>query len=168
MGIDGQISNWSVAGFDAATRAFPRDRAPLLRHQHPSVPGGRRGQLDPELFLRSAPSFLVWLLRWLFLEDVVTRYFDFHLVAVDLIANFYKEQLPELIPGLIEEANDFFSKEAAGLEVAPLTEKEVRSYYREDALIWRLYLGMRKVDRFLQTRVMRKGYPYILPGKIKR
>ena len=50
-------------------------------------------QLDPELFLRSAPSFLVWLLRLLFLKDVVDRYYDFHLVAVDLIANFYKEQM---------------------------------------------------------------------------
>jgi len=125
-------------------------------------------QLDPELFLRSAPSFLVWLLRMLFLEDVVTRYYDFHLVAVDLIANFYKEQLPDLIPELIEEANDFFAMEASQLEVAPITLKEVRSYYREDALIWSLYLNMRKADRLLQTRVLRKRYPYILPGKIKR
>ena len=52
--------------------------------------------------------------------------------------------------------------------MAPITEKEVRSYYREDALIWILYLNMRKVDRFLRTRILRKGYPYILPGKIKR
>jgi hypothetical protein len=99
---------------------------------------------------------------------VMTRYYDFHLVVVDLIANFYKEQLPELIAGLIEEANDFFDVEVPGLDVQPITEKEVKSYYREDALIWRLYLSMRRADRFLRTRVTRKGYPYILPGKIKR
>ncbi len=171
IGIDGQISNWSVAGFDAAHPRLPGEGEIELLYFDTSTPLYRVDgvdMLDPELFLRSAPSFLVWLLRWLFLEDVVTRYFDFHLVAVDLVANFYKEQLPELIPGLIEEANDFFLKEGAGLEVAPLTEKEVRSYYREDALIWRLYLGMRKVDRFLHTRVLSRDYPYILPGKIKR
>ncbi len=169
MGIDGQISNWSVAGFDGARPRLPGEIE--LLYFDTSTPLYRAGgvdQLDPELFLRSAPSFLVWLLRWLFLEDVVTRYFDFHLVAIDLIGNFYKEQLPEMIPVLIEEANDFFAGEAADLEVEPLTEKEVRSYYREDALIWTLYLNMRRIDRFLHTRVMRKGYPYILPGRIKR
>ena len=169
LGIDGQISNWSVAGFDGANPRLGEEIE--LLYFDTSTPLYRVDgvdQLDPELFLRSAPSFLAWLLRWLFLEDVVTRYFDFHLVVIDLIGNFHKEQMPELIPRLIEEANDFFAGEAADLEVAPITEKEVRSYYREDALIWILYLNMRKVDRFLRTRILRKGYPYILPGKIKR
>lgn len=169
IGIDGQISNWSLAGFDGARPRLPEDIE--LFYLDTSTPLFRidgTDQLDAELFLRSAPSFLVWLLRWLFLEDVVTRYFDFRLVAIDLVANFYKEQLAELIPGLIETANDFFAGEAADLEVEPITEKEVRSYYREDALIWTLYLNMRRIDRFLHTRVMRKGYPYILPGRIKR
>jgi hypothetical protein len=54
------------------------------------------------------------------------------------------------------------------LDVEPIGESEVRSYYREDALIWRLYLGMRRVDRTLRTRILGKEYPYILPGKITR
>jgi hypothetical protein len=169
LGIDGQISNWSIKGFDAADPRLGDDielvyfdtSTPFLR-----IDGVE--QLDPELFLRSAPSFLVWIMRRLFLEDVMTRYYDFHLVATDLIANFYKEQLPEYIPGLVEAANEFFQTGAAGLEVAPLTEKEVRSYYREDAVIWSLYLNARRIDRFMRTRLMRKDYPYILPGKIKR
>jgi hypothetical protein len=44
----------------------------------------------------------------------------------------------------------------------------VRAYYREDALIWSLYLSMRKVDRFLRRRVLGRAYPYILPEAIKR
>jgi len=169
IGIDGQISNWSIVGFD---RENPRlDEEIRLSYFDTSTPLFRvdgAEQLDPELFLRSAPSFLVWLLRLFFLEDVMTRYYDFHLVAIDLIGNFYKEQLPEYIPGLIDEANDFFETEARGLGVEPITMKQVKSYYREDALIWTLYLSMRKVDRFLRTRIMRKEYPYILPGRIKR
>ena len=105
-------------------------------------------QLDTELFLRSAPSFLVWMLRLLFLKDVVNRYYDFRLVAIDLVANFYKEQRPDLIPDAIGAVNRFFAGEAADLGVQPIDEQEVRSYYREDALIWSLYLSMRKVDRF--------------------
>lgn len=169
IGIDGQISNWSIEGFDPAAGALPE--AVHLTYFDTSTPLFRvEGveQLDPELFLRSAPSFMVWLIRLLFLEDVMTRYYDFHLVATDMVANFYKEQRPELIPDLIDMANEFLAGEAADLGVEPLSVKGVKSYYREDALIWTLYLSMRKTDRFLRTRLLRKGYPYILPGKIKR
>jgi len=169
IGIDGQISNWYVKDFDPDGQRLPDEielvyfdtSTPLFR-----VDGVE--QLDPELFLRSAPSFMIWLVRWLFLEDVMTRYYDFRLVAIDLVGNFYKEQLPEMIPELVDTANDFFAGEAKELGIAPITIKDVKSYYREDALIWTLYLSMRKFDRFLRARILRKEYPYILPGKIKR
>jgi len=169
IGIDGQISNWSIKGFVPDNPRLPDEielvyfdtSTPLFR-----VDGVE--QLDPELFLRSAPSFMVWLVRWLFLEDVMTRYYDFRLVAIDLVGNFYKEQLPEMIPELVDMANDFFTGEAEELGIAPITIKDVKSYYREDALIWTLYLSMREFDRFLRTKILRKEYPYILPGKIKR
>ena len=124
-------------------------------------------QINPELFLRSAPSFLVWILRLLFLQDVLTRYYDVRKVAVDLIANFYKEQRPELVPGLVAAANRFFAAGPWAGSIQPLTVKDIQDYYREDAMIWRLYLGARKVDRWLH-RVMGKDYPYLLPEKIKR
>jgi len=98
----------------------------------------------------------------------MTRYYDFHLVAVDVIANFYKEQRPDLIPELVDSVNRFFAAEAKELGMAPVTQKEVRSYYKQDAMIWRIYLNLRKLDRFLYTRILHKPYVYILPGKIKR
>jgi len=169
LGIDGQISNWAIDGFEPGAARLPE--ALDLVYLDTSTPFIRLGgveQLEPELFLRSAPSFLRWLLRWLFLQDVMDRYYDARLVAIDLIANFYKEQLPQYIAGLIETANEFLSTALYGAEFEQITEKQVRSYYREDALIWRLYLLMRKLDRFIHTRILRKDYPYILPGKIKR
>jgi len=169
VAVDGQISNWSIVDYDAeAPRVHGGSH---LRYMDTSTPLFRvEGveQLDPELFLRSAPSFLVWIIRLLFLKDVMTRYYDCRLVTIDLIANFYKEQRPELIPDLIRTANEFFSEEASCLGIEPITEKDVRSYYREDALIWSLYLSSRKLDRFLRTRLLRGEYPYILPGKIRR
>ena len=169
VGIDGQISNWAIKDYDPNKPGITEDTkffyidtsSPLFRKKGVE-------QLNPELFLRAAPSFLVWLIRWLFLEDVMTRYYDFHLVVVDLIANFYKEQRPELIGGLIDVANDFFAHDVPELEVKLITEKIVKSYYREDAWIWRLWMMFRKIDRFLKTRLLRKEYPFILPGKIKR
>ena len=124
--------------------------------------------MDPELFLRSAPSFLVWILRFLFLEEVVHRYYDLRKVVIDLLANCYKEQKPELVPELISLANHFFEQEAGDLGLAPVLEKEVRDYYREDAMIWRLYLSMRRIDRFIHQYILRRNYPYLLPGRIKR
>jgi hypothetical protein len=169
VAIDGQISNWAIEGFDPQAPHVDQDTA--LTYLDTSTPLYRvEGveQLDAELFLRSAPSFLAWILRLLFLEDVVNRYYDFHRVAVDLVANFYKEQRPDLIPGVVGVVNDFFANEAAELDIEPVTEKEIRSYYREDAMIWRLYLSMRRFDRLIRTKILRQEYPYILPGQIKR
>jgi hypothetical protein len=167
VGIDGQISNWALVPEGEGQLL---GEAPLwyLDTSTPLFRVGGVEQLDTELFLRSAPSFLVWILRLFFLQDVVDRYYDFRRVVVDLAANFYKEQRPELIPVVLEVANRFFAEEAAALHVAPISEKEVAAYYREDAFIWRLYLAMRKLDRFLRTRLLRGHYPYLLPDKIKR
>ena len=169
IGIDGQISNWAIRDFDPdRPHIDPETQLYYIDTSTPFIRKNGEEQLDPELFLRSAPSFLRWLIRWLFLEDVMTRYYDFHLVAVDLIANFYKEQRPELILRLTQVANDFFATEAKSLDIAPITTKEIGSYYKQDALIWTIFLGLRRLDRFIHKWVLRKPYIYILPGKIKR
>ncbi|MGC9323271.1 MAG: DUF6206 family protein [Desulfomonilia bacterium] len=169
LGIDGQISNWAVKGFSASSPVVTRGceliyfdtSTPLMR-----ING--KEQINPDLFLRSAPSFLVWIIKLLFLNDVLTRYYDFRLVVIDLIANLFKEQRKDLIPAFIDRANGFFSTHAASFDISPITLKEIRAYYREDAMIWRLYLALRRLDRFLTTTVRKKPYVYILPGKITR
>jgi hypothetical protein len=168
VGCDAQISNWAFVGLDQGGEGladpielvYLDTSAPFLREK-----GVER--LDPELFLRSAPSFLVWILRLLFLEDVMTRYYDFRQVTVDLVANFYKEQRPELVPELVCAVDGFFSGGSRPDNFEPITLDQVRSYYREDAWIWRLYLAFRRVDRSLHG-LLGKDYPYVLPGKIKR
>jgi len=167
IGFDGQISNWAVADYDSSV---PLDAEHIeLLYFDVSSPLMRRGgveQLDSELFLRSAPSFLRWLIRWLFVDDVVNRYYDERKVVIDLLANFYKEQRPDLIPAMIDLANEFFNTRL-GDKWQPIALKEVRSYYKEDAMIWRIYLAARKIDRFIH-KLLRKNYPYILPEKITR
>jgi len=46
---------------------------------------------------------------------------------------------------LIETANSFFAGEEAQIRYCPITEKEIVSYYKEDATIWRLYAGISKI-----------------------
>ena len=168
LGIDGQISNWAIANFNPNTKTL--DENINLIYFDTSTPFLRKDGkelLDAELFLRSAPSFLVWLLRWLFLEDVMTRYYDFRKVSIDLIANFFKEQRPELIPDLVDTVNKFFATQIRDGGFKPLSVEEIKSYYQEDAMIWKLYLTFRKIDRSLHN-LFGKYYPYVLPGNIKR
>jgi hypothetical protein len=54
------------------------------------------------------------------------------------------------------------------MDQKPLTVDEVDTYYREDKLIWSFYLSFRRIDRWLTTKIFRRRYEYILPGKIKR
>ena len=169
IGIDGQISNWAIEGFNAEQPEL--DEQSTLYYLDTSTPFLRlQGveQLNPELFLRSAPPYLVWVLRSLFLQDVMERYYDARQVVIDLLANFYKEQREELIPDLVSAANSFYSRQGNGLAIEPVREKEVSDYYREDRIIWSLYLSMRQFDRFVRGVLFEREYPYILPGKIKR
>jgi hypothetical protein len=168
IAVDGQVSNWCIAGYDPRNPSVSGDGFLYVDTSTPLFRIRGVEQINPELFLRSAPSFAASILKRLFLADVVNRYYDPRRVVIDLIANFNKEQKPELIPDLIDAANRFFVADAAFLSLEPISEKDVRSYYREDALIWVLYLNARRIDRFLRTRLLRCEYPYILPGKIKR
>lgn len=168
IGVDGQISNWIVRGFDPEQPAVhPEMTLEYLDNSTPFLRVNGVEQMDAEIFLRPAPSFLSWILRLYFLEDVVNRYYDLRSVIVDLIANFHKEQMPEAIPGVVKTVNDFLAGEAADFDLEPIREEEVKKYYREDVLIWRLYLGMRRVDRLLH-RISGRVYNYILPGRMKR
>jgi hypothetical protein len=166
LGFDGQISNWAITGFEAEAQRLPEEiRLVYLDTSTPLMRKDGHEQLDPELFLRSAPFFLAWLLRLLYLDEVLTRYYDFRRVALDLVANFYKEQRADLIPALIDLVNATFAAQSD--QIKPLTASEVAAYYKQDAQLWSAYLAARKVDRFLH-RLIGKEYPYILPEKIKR
>lgn len=158
IALDGQLSNWAVVGDDIQTGTvyFVDTSTPLIR---------RRGthQLDPALLLRAVPFFLRRLMERMLANDVMDRYFDLRRNLIDLAANLFKEQRPDLIPLVVAVINDNLPD-----DLPPLNEKEIASYYRMDKHIWELFLVMRKMDRFLATRVFGKRYEFILPRDIKR
>lgn len=168
IGFDAQMSNWAVAGFEGPNGRLPPNinliyvdtSSPLLRLNEVE-------QLDPELFLRSAPSFMRWVIRLLFLEEVMNRYYDPRQVVIDVLANLYKEKREDVIPDLVAAANHFLAAATSREQFEPVTESEVAGYYREDARIWRVYLAARRIDRRLH-RLLGKSYPYVLPGRIER
>ena len=153
LAIDGQLSNWVL---NSGKYFYIDTSTPLLRKNGVE-------QMNPDLILQSAPSFLRWLLKLFFLDDVLNRYYVPALVYTDIIGNLFKEQHPELIPEAVEIANAYLEGEKE-----KLTVKKIENYYREDKLIWALFLAFRKIDRFIKTKILRRRYEFILPGKIQR
>jgi hypothetical protein len=169
VAIDGQISNWAVKDPIVISEGI-REGVDLV-YIDTSTPLFRENeveQLDVELFLRPTPPGVRYILKKFYLDDIVNRYYDFRKVIIDLVANLFKEQKPELVPVLIEVANDFLSTEASALDIAPIVFEEVEDYYKDDASTWKLYLRMRRLHRFIRTKILRKYYAYILPGEIQR
>jgi hypothetical protein len=169
VSLDGQISNWVIDDFDPdspklnenVSLSYVDTSTPV--HLHNGVE-----QFDPELVIRTTPRLLAVIIRQFFLEDVMERYYDPLKVTIDILANFYKEQRPDLIPELVDTANNFFANEGKEFAVEPINEQEISAYYREDAFIWSFLSSARRFDRFLYRKILRREYPYILPGKVKR
>lgn len=169
VGLDGQISNFVVVDYDP--RVPKISETSKLLYLDTSTPLFRRNNIEAmeaELFLKSAPSFLRFLIKALFLEEVVDRYYDWRLVAIDLIANFFKEQKSEMVPRLIRRMNQFFREEAKDFNIGQITFEEVHKYYKNDKMIWVIFQNARKLDRFLKSKLFKKKYDFYLPDKIKR
>ncbi len=168
VGIDGQVSNWSVPDYNAASPAVDRDKP--LSYIDTSTPMYRvdgSEAMEAMLLLKSAPGFIRGLLTGM-ANEVVDRYYDFRLVANDFIANFYKEQMASSVPVVLTKINEFFETEASEFGIKPFTADEIKKYYKHDKQIWVLFQNMRRFDRFVKTKLLRKPYDFYLPGKIKR
>jgi hypothetical protein len=169
VGLDGQISNFVVIDYDPNNPTI-NDTSKLL-YLDTSTPLFRKNNIEAmeaELFLKSAPSFLRFLLKALFVQEVVDRYYDWRSVTIDLIANFFKEQKPEIIPRLIRAVNRFFKEEADEFEIEAIKFEEVYKYYKSDKTIWIVFQKTRRFDRYIKTKLLKKKYDFYLPEKIKR
>jgi len=169
VGLDGQISNFVVMNYNYSNPIINEDTK--LLYVDTSTPMFRTNgaeAMEAVLFLKSAPSFLRFLLKALFLQEVVDRYYDWRLVTIDLIANFFKEQKPEIIPRLIRRINKFFKEEVREFSIDPITLEEVQKYYKSDKTIWVVFQRARLIDRYIKIKLFKKEYKFYLPGKIKR
>lgn len=171
VAIDGQISNWSFSGPDvdgAEARAGAGITAVYFDITTPLFRIDGVEQLDTEIFLKSCPSPLVWLVRWQFLDEVVERYYDIRQILTDLVANFHKEGRADLIDPALDLINEVIPEKGISDEIPALKREEIDRYYKNDAFIWTVFLALRRMDRFVKTRIFSKRYNFILPGKISR
>jgi len=68
IGFDGQISNWAIKDYDGSGPLHIDDNTQFyyIDTSTPLMSEKRVEKLNPDLFLRSAPSFMVWLIKWFF------------------------------------------------------------------------------------------------------
>jgi hypothetical protein len=151
LGLDAQLANWVWQG-EALT--YIDVSTPLIwsPEGHP--------QLDTELLAAAFPGILRWPLRRFIAPGILETYRDLRKVYLDLTGNLIKQRLEGWLPAFLEHVNGFLDR--------PLTEAEVRSYYRSDARLWSALLALRKLDRAWRRRVRHRPYPFLLPGRIER
>lgn len=178
VALDGQLSNWS---FPDVTTSGRRIGAPEGEPEPPMAPpvlidigtpfirrDGRHA-MDREVLLAPVPPGLRWYYRRAGLvEEYLDDYFVPRTVALDMLGNFHKEGASERL-GLGEGVvNEWL----AGADIPgprePIHVTEVAEYYRKDADLLALYLRMRRMDRFLRTKLLRREYDYVLPGRVGR
>ncbi len=151
VGLDGQLSNWMVAGDDVL---FLDVTTPMLKD------AAGRDRLDTELFLAAVPPPVRPLFRRFVVPQVIDKYHDPRGVVLDLVANLIKEGQERRIGPFLQAANRRLT--------TPLSEVEVRHYYDSDARVWTAWQALRRVDRFVRTRLLGLPYPFLLPGRIER
>ena len=63
------------------------------------------------------------------------------------------------------------TEEVPDLDIYQIQYQEVDTYYNGflgDKQIWVIFQTVRKMDRYLQTHMLRKSYNFYLPGTIDR
>ncbi len=163
VALDGQLSNWSFADDPASEPPVLVDvGTPFLR---------RDGQhlMDREVLLAPVPPGLrAYYRRQRLVEAYLDDYFVPRTLAVDLLGNFHKEGAAHRLPLGLDVVDAWLATEGLPGPVDPVTTEEVERYYRKDADLLALYLRLRRMDRFLRTRVLRGTYDYVLPGRVAR
>jgi hypothetical protein len=167
--VDAQLSNWwfeEVAGMVTTEPVLVDVGTPFMRR-------GGRLLMDREPILAAAPRAVRPYFRWArTVETYQDDYFDLRTTAIDLLGNLHKEGCPHRLPTAIDVVNDWLAAPPNGsvgtTRPKPVTRAEVNRYYRSDAALLELYLRLRRADRFVQTRVWRRRYDFVVPGRVAR
>ena len=151
VGLDAQLANWT---WDGTGLTYIDVSTPLIWS-----PEGR-SRLDLDLLAEAFPAVFRWPLRHVVAPGILDTYRDLRKVYLDVTGNLLKEHLDGWLTSFLEELNAHLSE--------PLSEDEVRRYYRSDARLWGALLRIRKLDRAWRRTVRRRPYPFLLPGRIER
>jgi hypothetical protein len=151
LGIDAQLSNWT---WESGRLRYLDVTTPMI-WAHDGSP-----RLDLDLLVHSLPAILRRPVRQFLAPRILDGYRDRRGVANDLLGNLLKERLDAWLPAFLEAVNRTLKP--------PISEQQVRDYYRSDARLWGWLLRVRRLDRAWQRHVRRRPYPFLLPPEVRR
>ena len=151
LGIDAQLSNWT---WEKGRLRYLDVTTPMIW----AADGSPR--LDLDLLVRGLPAITRRPVRRFLAPGILDGYRHRRGVANDLLGNLIKERLNAWIPAFLEPVNRSLDP--------PISEQEVRSYYRSDARLWEWLLRIRRLDRAWQRHVRRRPYRFLLPHGVAR
>lgn len=145
VGIDARISNWAINGFESAQSTLPnRLKLTYLDIGTPLMRQRGTEQFDATPLLRTFPTLARPLVRRMLLPDLLSRYYDFRRVALDLLSSILREGYGDFLAMLADSVNWFFLAERQEMHFRPLTVEEIVQYHRRDTWLWRSYLTLRR------------------------
>lgn len=187
VALDGQLSNWSFAPAGSPPAGSPPAGSPPAGSAPAaSAPSGAPGPvlidvgtpfvrhrgshvMDREVLLAPIPPGLrAYYRRRGLIEAYLDDYFVPRTVALDLLGNFHKEGATDRLDVGQSVVNDWLATADVPGPSDPIEAGEVTQYYRKDADLLALYLRLRRMDRFMRTKALRREYDYVLPGSVAR
>jgi hypothetical protein len=151
LALDSQLSNWA---WHDDTLFYVDTSTPLFRKN-----GVEQILGNVDAFLESVPTGLRWIFRKVFVQQVIPRYYILRNVFIDFSSNLNNER-PDIIPMAIDTVNAFLDE-----GTKKISEEEVAKYYAEDRRFWLIFLALRRLDRWIKVKVLRKRYEFTLPEK---
>jgi hypothetical protein len=146
LSIDAQITNFSWDGteltlLDVGT-PFLWDSADVL-------------EFDMDPFLVMIPAVFRSLVKR-DMSKVVDRWRERRRVAIDVVANLYRERLDGWVDPMIVALNRTIEPEE------PIAAAEARGFYEEDLRTWPRLKKLQRLERTWQTRVRRRPYEFFI------
>ena len=145
LGLDGQIPNWAVSGYDGdpdgiqgTERLFYLDtNVPMIRIDGQDVVG-------TDMYFQALPGAARWLIKRLEIDqEVMDRYFQVRTIMLDFLGNLIVRHREDLVERLVAVTNEALAGPFAEGSFEPFTIQEVAKYYRSDVATWRLWRSLK-------------------------
>ncbi|MEZ5228690.1 MAG: DUF6206 family protein [Acidimicrobiales bacterium] len=146
LSVDAQVTNFS---FDGERLTLVDVGTPFLWDDT----GSLQFDLGPFLRMLSAPLRPIVARE---MHKTVQRWREPRTVAVDIVANLYREQMPEWVEPTIDAMNRRWQWEA------PIEAGEAQAIYDEDRKLWPLLKRLQAVERGWQHKVRRRPYDFFI------
>ena len=147
LGLDGQIPNWSVAGYAGNPDALTgEEKLVYLDTNVPMIRIHGRDVVSTDMYFQSLPGSARWLIKKLNLDqEVMDRYFQIRAIILDFLGNTIVRHRADLVPRFVEMSNEALAGPFQSGELEPFTLAEVEKYYRSDVATWRLWRSLKLV-----------------------